>query len=288
MSYADRAFKEICRDILDNGTDTSLEKVRPKWPDGTPAYTFKQFGVVRTYDLRKEFPAITIRPTALKSCMDEVLWIYQRQSNNIHDLKPHIWDEWTDEDGSIGKAYGYQVGKQTITKYATTGTPVIEDQMTRVIRDLIETPFSRRIKINLWNVEELHEMRLQPCCYDLTFNVTKEKNEEKLVLNLCLNQRSQDMLAASNWNVAQYSILLMMVAQVVDMVPGKLLHNITDCHIYDRHVPIIEELLKRPEHDAPVVKLNPEVKDFFKFTTDDLIVENYVTEPQVKNIPIAI
>lgn len=320
MSYADQVFKKICKDILENGTDTSGELVRPKWPDGTPSYTIKQFGVTNVYDLRKEFPAITIRPTGLKSCMDEILWIYQRKSNNIHDLKPHIWDEWADEKGSIGKAYGFQVGSKYIhhkkkvdpeyilnNKEKFTPETVAEaaeklysgnrdgvtmgirmDQMDAVLYDLKHNPFSRRIKINLWNVKELYEMRLQPCCYDLTFNVTKEPGYDKLILNATLVQRSQDMLAASNWNVAQYSILLMMVAQVSDMVPGKLLHVITDCHIYDRHVDFVKELLERPEHPAPKVYLNPEIKDFYKFTTKDLIIENYVTEPQIKNIPIAI
>lgn len=280
MSYADKIFKEMCRDILENGTSTEGEKVRPHWEDGTKAYTIKKFGVVNRYDLRKEFPAITIRKTALKSAMDEVLWIYQRKSNNIHDLKPHIWDSWADESGSIGTAYGYVVGEKFLYK----GEEI--DQMDYVLKQLKENPYSRRILTNLYQFHDLATGHLDPCCYSATYNVTKEGDD--LVLNMVLNQRSQDVLAANNWNVAQYGILLMMVAQVNHMIPGELIHVIADAHIYDRHVDIIKELLDRPEHPAPKVWLNPEVTDFYSFTTDDLYVEDYITEPQIKNIPIAI
>ena len=280
MSYADKIFKEMCRDILENGTSTEGEKVRPHWEDGTKAYTIKKFGVVNRYDLRKEFPAITIRKTALKSAMDEILWIYQRKSNNIHDLKPHIWDSWADESGSIGTAYGYVVGEKFLYK----GEEI--DQMDYVLKQLRENPYSRRILTNLYQFHDLATGHLDPCCYSATYNVTKEGDD--LVLNMVLNQRSQDVLAANNWNVAQYGILLMMVAQVNHMIPGELIHVIADAHIYDRHVDIIKELLDRPEHPAPKVWLNPEVTDFYSFTTDDLYVEDYITEPQIKNIPIAI
>lgn len=280
MSYADKIFKEMCRDILENGTSTEGEKVRPHWEDGTQAYTIKKFGVVNRYDLRKEFPAITIRKTALKSAMDEILWIYQRKSNNIHDLKPHIWDSWADESGSIGTAYGYVVGEKFLYK----GEEI--DQMDYVLKQLKENPYSRRILTNLYQFHDLATGHLDPCCYSATYNVTKEGDD--LVLNMVLNQRSQDVLAANNWNVAQYAILLMMVAQVNHMIPGELIHVIADAHIYDRHVDIIKELLDRPEHPAPKVWLNLEVTDFYSFTTDDLHVEDYITEPQIKNIPIAI
>ena len=280
MSYADKIFKEMCRDILENGTSTEGEKVRPHWEDGTKAYTIKKFGVVNRYDLRKEFPAITIRKTALKSAMDEILWIYQKKSNNIHDLKPHIWDSWADESGSIGSAYGYVVGEKFLYK----GEEI--DQMDYVLKQLKENPYSRRILTNLYQFHDLATGHLDPCCYSATYNVTKEGDD--LVLNMVLNQRSQDVLAANNWNVAQYAILLMMVAQVNHMIPGELIHVIADAHIYDRHVDIIKELLDRPEHPAPKVWLNPEVTDFYSFTTDDLYVEDYITEPQIKNIPIAI
>ena len=282
MSYADQIFKEMCRDIIENGTSTEGEKVRPKWEDGTSAYTIKKFGVVNRYDLSKGFPALTLRRTGLKSCMDEILWIYQKKSNNIHDLNSHIWDEWADETGSIGKAYGYQIGVKSHYKEGDM------DQMERVLFDLKQNPYSRRIMTNTYVFSDLSEMHLYPCAYGVTYNVTKRPGEEKLVLNMVLNQRSQDVLAANNWNVCQYAILLMMVAQVCDMVPGELLHVIADAHIYDRHVDIIKELITRPEHPAPKVWLNPEVKDFYAFTTDDLHVEGYETEPQIKDIPIAV
>ena len=305
MSYADKVFKENLKSILEEGTSTKNQKVRPHWEDGTPAYTIKQFGISNTYDLRKEFPAITVRKTALKSCMDEILWIYQKKSYNINDLNSHIWDEWADKDGSIGKAYGYQVGKAYIhhvsdklpSSYdypSVLAQATIDrkykiwfDQMDAVLYDLKNTPFSRRIMISLWNPEELNEMRLQPCCWSVIFNVTDE-GQDKYVLNMVLNQRSNDFITANNWNTAQYAILLMMVAQSVNMIPGKLVHNITDCHVYDRHIDIAKELINRPEHPAPKVSLNPEIHNFYDFKTSDLIVEDYETEPQIKNIPIAI
>ncbi|MCI1722094.1 MAG: thymidylate synthase [Lachnospiraceae bacterium] len=282
MSYADRVFIDMCRDILENGTSTEGEKVRPHWEDGSSAYTIKKFGVVNRYDLRKEFPALTLRPTALKSAMDEVLWIWQRKSNNIHDLKPHIWDEWADENGSIGKAYGYQMSVKHQYREGEF------DQVDRVLYDLKNNPFSRRILTNLYNHHDLHEMALYPCAYSMTFNVTEHKGDERLTLNAILNQRSQDVLAANNWNVAQYSILLMMFAQVCGMIPGELVHVIADAHIYDRHVSVVKELIARPAYPAPAVRLNPEVKDFYAFTTDDLIVENYQHGEQIRNIPIAV
>lgn len=282
MSKADDIFCAMCADIIDNGTTTEGQKVRPRWEDGTPAYTIKKFGVCNRYDLREEFPALTLRRTALKSAMDEVLWIYQRKSNNIHDLSSHIWDEWADEDGSIGKAYGYQIG---VKSHYPQGDL---DQMDKVLLDLRETPYSRRIMTNTYVFSDLSEMNLYPCAYSVTYNVTQNPNEDRPTLNMLLNQRSQDVLAANNWNVCQYAILLMMVAQVNNMIPGDLVHMIADAHIYDRHVDIIRELISRPRHAAPRVSLNPEVWDFYAFTTDDLIVEGYEHGPQVKNIPIAV
>ena len=282
MSLADRIFINMCRDILDNGTSTEGEKVRPHWEDGTPAYTMKRFGVVNRYDLSKEFPILTLRKTALKSATDEMLWIWQKKSNNIHDLHSHIWDEWADEDGSIGKAYGYQMGVKHQYREG------MMDQVDRVIYDLKNNPFSRRIMTNLYVHQDLHELNLYPCAYSMTFNVTQGKGEEKLTLNAVLNQRSQDVLAANNWNVVQYAVLLHMLAQVCGMKVGELVHVIADAHIYDRHIPIIEELIKREPLEAPAFWLNPEIHDFYQFTRDDVKVENYITGPQVENIPIAI
>lgn len=282
MSYADTLFIHMCKDIMENGYSTEGEKVRPKWEDGTSAYTIKQFGVVNRYDLSKEFPALTLRKTYVKSAIDEILWIWQRKSNNIHDLKSHIWDEWADEDGSIGKAYGYQLGVKHQYKEG------MMDQVDRVIYDLKHTPYSRRIMTNIYVHQDLHEMNLYPCAYSMTFNVTQKKGHDKLTLNAVLNQRSQDILAANNWNVVQYSVLLMMIAQVCGMEAGELLHVIADAHIYDRHIPIIKELISRPTYEAPTFWMNPDIKNFYDFTLDDFKIENYEAGPQIKNIPIAI
>lgn len=276
MSKADVLFVNMCKGILENGFSTEGQTVRARWEDGTPAHTIKNFGVVNRYNLQEEFPALTLRPTAIKSAVDEMLWIWQKKSNNIKDLNSHIWDEWADENGSIGKAYGYQM--QVKYKFAQGEM----DQVDNVIWQLKNTPYSRRIMTNIYNFADLSEMGLEPCAYSVTFNVTGNK------LNAILNQRSQDILAANNWNVVQYSVLVHMLAQVCGLVPGELVHVIADAHIYDRHVPIIEEMITRPQYPAPKFALNPDVKDFYEFTTDDLIITDYEKNPQIKNIPIAV
>ncbi len=276
MSKADEKFIAMCQDIISNGFSTEGEKVRPKWEDGTYAYTLKRFGVVNRYDLSEEFPAITLRKTYVKSAIDELLWIWQKKSNNVNDLKSHIWDSWADENGSIGKAYGYQLGVKHKYKEG------MMDQVDRVLFDLKNNPYSRRIMTNIYVHQDLSEMNLYPCAYSVTFNVTGDR------LNAILNQRSQDVLAANNWNVVQYAVLVHMMAQVSGLKPGELVHVIADAHIYDRHIPIVEELIKRPTYPAPKFTMNPEVKDFYEFTLDDFNIEDYVTGPQVTNIPIAI
>lgn len=281
MSLADNIFIEMCKDILENGVSTEGEKVRPKWEDGSYAYTIKKFGVVNRYDLSKEFPALTLRKTAIKSCIDELLWIWQKKSNNINDLNSHIWDAWADENGSIGKAYGYQMGVKHIYKEGEM------DQVDRVIYDLKHNPYSRRIMTNLYVHQDLHEMRLYPCAYSMTFNVTKRKDSDKLVLNAILNQRSNDILAANNWNVCQYSVLVHMLAQVCGYEVGELVHVIADAHIYDRHVPIIQELITRPTYPAPKFRMNPEVKDFYQFKVEDFELLDYRYGPKV-HIPVAV
>lgn len=276
MSRADKLFKNMCRDILENGYSSEGQKVRAVWPDGTPAHTIKKFGVINRYDLQEEFPALTLRPTAIKSAVDEILWIWQKKSNNIKDLKSSIWDEWADENGSIGKAYGYQLG----VKYRFAHGCM--DQVDNVLWQLKNTPYSRRIITNIYKFDDLMEMGLEPCAYSMTFNVTGDK------LNGILNQRSQDILAANNWNVVQYAVLLHMFAQVSNLKAGELVHVIADAHIYDRHVPVIEELLSRDEYPAPKFTLNPRIKNFYDFTVEDIIIEDYEKNPQIKNIPIAI
>ena len=282
MSYADKIFIDMCRNIIENGTSTEGEKVRPVWEDGTSAYTIKKFGVVNRYDLSEEFPALTLRRTAIKSCVDELLWIWQKKSNNVNELKSHIWDSWADETGSIGKAYGYQMGVKHQYREG------MMDQTDRVIYDLKNNPYSRRIMTNIYVHQDLHEMNLYPCAYSMTFNVTKEKDSDKLTLNGILNQRSQDVLTANNWNVCQYAVLLHMLAQVCGMKAGEFVHVIADAHIYDRHVPMIEELISREPLPAPTLWLNPEVKDFYEFTPDDVRLDNYETHPQIKDIPVAV
>lgn len=332
MSKADKIFRAMCEDIIKNGYSSEGHEVRPKWSDGTPAHTKKRFGVVNRYNLAEEFPAVTFRKTFIKSAIDETLWIWQKKSNNIHNLKSHIWDEWADGNGTIGKAYGYQQArlyrykgvKVAGLKKAFPGikkgfvfyTSAVKDdaygydveencynqgydfvnhpiairvgkdfmmtQIDKAIYDLVNHPLSRRIMVTMWIPEDLHEMALEPCAYSMTFNVTGDR------LNAILNQRSQDVLAAGNWNVCQYACLLMMIAQVTGYKPGELVHVISDCHIYDRHIPIIEELIQREEFPAPTVTLNPDVKNFYDFTVADFTIENYQAGEQVKNIPIAI
>lgn len=276
MSRADELFIKMCRKILTEGYSDEGMDVRPRWEDGTPAHTKKIFGVVNRYDLSEEFPILTLRPTPLKLATDEMLWIWQKKSNRVADLKSGVWDAWADENGTIGKAYGYQMGVKHKYKEG------MMDQVDRVLYDLKHNPQSRRIMTNMYVHADLSEMALYPCAYSMTFNVTDGK------LNAILNQRSQDILAANNWNVVQYAVLVHMLAQVSGLGIGELVHVISDAHIYDRHLPIVEELISRETYDAPKFWLNPEVDDFYKFTTDDVKVEGYKKGPQIKNIPIAV
>ena len=258
MSYADKVFVNNIKDILQNGFSDENLAVRPHWEDGTPAHTIKKFGIVNRYNLQEEFPILTIRRTYIKSAMDELLWIWQKKSNDIHQLKSHVWDSWADENGTIGKAYGYQLGVKHKYKEG------MFDQVDRVIYDLKHNPQSRRILTNIYVHQDLSEMALYPCAYSMTFNVSGN------TLNAILNQRSQDMLAANNWNVVQYSILVYMMAQVSGLVPGEFVHVIADAHIYDRHIPIVKEIIENEQFPAPKFTLNPEIKDFYQFTTDDI------------------
>jgi len=276
MALADQIFRRTCEDILNHGVRDDDLTVRPHWEDGTPAHTIKKFGVVNRYDLSKEFPILTLRRTYWKSAVDELLWIWQKKSNNVRDLSSHIWDEWADENGSIGKAYGYQLGVKHHYKEGDM------DQVDRVLYDLKHNPASRRILTNIYNFADLHEMALYPCAYSMTFNVSNG------TLNAILNQRSQDMLAANNWNVVQYAVLVHMFAQVSGLKAGELVHVIADCHIYDRHIPIIEKMLRESERSAPTFTVDPTVTDFYAFTKDSFKLENYEYAPFEDKIPIAI
>ena len=276
MSRADQIFVENMKEIMEHGVSDEKYNVRPHWADGTPAHTIKKFGIINTYDLQEEFPILTIRRTALKSAIDEILWIWQKKSNNIHDLHSHIWDSWADENGSIGKAYGYQLGKKAIYPEGEF------DQVDRVLYDLKHNPNSRRIMTNIYNFEDLHEMGLYPCAYSMTFNVEGDR------LNGILNQRSNDMLTANNWNVVQYDILIMMFAQVSGLKPGKLIHVIADAHIYDRHIPLVKKVIAKPQHKAPKLVMNPDVKNFYDFKVEDFQLIDYEYEILEEKIPVAI
>ena len=276
MSIADEIFKANCLDIINNGYSTEKEKVRPHWEDGTSAYTIKKFGVVNRYDLSKEFPILTLRYTNWKAAIDEILWIWQKKSNKVSDLNSHIWDEWVGEDGTIGKAYGYQLGVKHKYKEGEF------DQVDRVLFDLKNNPYSRRIMTNIYNFADLHEMNLYPCAYSMTFNVTDGK------LNAILNQRSQDTLTANNWNVVQYAVLVHMFAQVSGLEAGEFVHVISDMHIYDRHIDMVKELINRPSLPAPKFTMNKEIKNFYDFTVDDFNIEGYEYGPSLGKIPVAV
>ena len=276
MSIADEIFKANCLDIINNGYSTEKEKVRPHWEDGTSAYTIKKFGVVNRYDLSKEFPILTLRYTNWKAAIDELLWIWQKKSNKVSDLNSHIWDDWVGEDGTIGKAYGYQLGVKHKYKEGEF------DQVDRVLFDLKNNPYSRRIMTNIYNFADLHEMNLYPCAYSMTFNVTDGK------LNAILNQRSQDTLTANNWNVVQYAVLVHMFAQVSGLEAGEFVHVISDMHIYDRHIDMVKELINRPSLPAPKFTMNKEIKNFYDFTVDDFNIEGYEYGPSLGKIPVAV
>ena len=276
MSQADLIFINMCKDILENGFSDEGYDVRPKWPDGAPAHTIKKFCVVNRYDLSAEFPIMTLRPTYMKNAIDEILWIWQKKSNNIKDLNSHIWDACADENGSIVKAYGYQLGIKHRYREGEF------DQVDRVLYDLKHNPNSRRIIVNMYNHADLIDMNLYPCAYSVTFNVTGRK------LNAILNQRSQDVLVANNWNVVQYAVLVHMFAQVSGLEPGELVHVIADAHIYDRHIPLVKELISRECYPAPKFIMNPDIKDFYAFEVNDFRLENYIVGPQIRNIPVAI
>ena len=276
MSQADALYRATCLDILEHGVWDTEQAVWPRWEDGTPAHTIKKFGVVNRYDLREEFPIMTLRRTAFRNCVDELLWIWQKKSNNVNDLHSHVWDSWADETGSIGKAYGYQLGIRH--RY-----PEGEfDQVDRVLYDLKHNPASRRILTSLYNFQDLHEMHLYPCAYSMTFNVSGR------TLNAILNQRSQDMLTANNWNVCQYAVLLHMFAQVSGLEAGELVHVIADCHIYDRHVPLVRKMLDNPSYPAPAFSIDTSVTDFYRFTPDSFRLEGYRYAPFGERIPVAV
>jgi len=276
LSLADIIFVDMCKDIIKNGYSSENEKVRPRWSDGSFANTIKKFGIINRYDLSVEFPIITLRPTNLKAAIDEIIWIWIKKSNDIRDLNSNIWNEWTDEKNTIGKAYGYQLGRKIDFPEGKM------DQVDWILKTLKNNKNSRRIISNIFNHDDLKDMQLHPCAWSITLNVTGNK------LNMILNQRSQDILVANNWNVCQYAILLMMFAQCSNLQAGELVHVIADAHIYDKHIKLIKELIGREQHRAPILKMNPLKKDFYEFKVDDFELIDYIAGKQIRNIPVAI
>ena len=302
MSYADQVFVKMCEDVL---SQDNMEKCRAVWKDtNEQSSTISKFAVVNRYDLRKEFPILTLRKTPIKSAIDELLWIYQKKSNNVHDLNSHVWDDWADDNGSIGAAYGYQIGSKlrkatheihegfaTANGFVESGIHVYNeflDQTDFVLHELKYNPFSRRIITNMLSIEDTHMMGLEPCAFMMNYKVTRDKGSDKLVLNAILYQRSQDILAANAWNVVQYAALVHMFAQVSNMIAGEFVHVIADCHIYDRHIDIVKELIKRPQYPAPKLIINPDITDFYSFTPDDFKLENYQYGEPIKGIDVAV
>lgn len=275
MSLADDLFIQNCRDILENGVSDEGCEVRPRWEDGTPAHTIKKFCIVNRYDLQKEFPLMTLRRVYYRSAINEILWIYQKKSNRVSELSSHIWDAWADENGTIGKAYGYQLG---VKHHYPEGD---FDQVDRVLYDLKHNPNSRRIMTNTYNHADLSEMRLAPCAYSMTFNVSGNR------LNAILNQRSQDMLTANNWNVCQYAALLTMFAKASGFEPGELVHVIADAHIYDRHVDAVKRLIEKKPYPAPEMQVE-DITDFYKFTKNSFTAVDYKYHEFTDKIPVAI
>ena len=275
MSKADELFIQNCRDILENGVSDEGCEVRPHWADGTPAHTIKKFCIVNRYNLQEEFPIMTLRRVYYRSAIDEILWIYQKKSNRVAELNSHIWDAWADENGTIGKAYGYQLG---VKHHYPEGD---FDQVDKVLYDLKHNPNSRRIMTNTYNHADLHEMRLAPCAYSMTFNVSGNR------LNAILNQRSQDMLTANNWNVCQYAALLIMFAKSSGLEPGELVHVIADAHIYDRHIDAVKRLIEKKPFPDPEMRVE-DITDFYKFTKDSFTAVDYKYHEFTDKIPVAI
>ena len=285
MTQADENFIKTCKEILKNGYSSEGTNVRTRWEDGTEANYYSIVGVQNKYDLEKEFPMITLRNNSktIKNAIDEILWIWQKKSNKISELTSHIWDQWAGEDGTIGKAYGFQLAKKY--EFKTKDGMQTLDQVDYMLYLLKHDPASRRIMTNIFDFGDLKDMNLEPCAYSTQWLVKEGK------LHLILNQRSQDMLAANGWNTMQYAALLCMVAKCVDLKPGTLTHNIGDCHIYDRHVPLIEKLIEaKPMDVSPKLIINNDTKDFYEFKVEDFEIQGYDYNKDIKlgKIPVAI
>ena len=285
MTQADKNFIDTCKEILEHGYSSVGTNVRTIWEDdGSEANYISIVGVTNKYDVAKEFPMITLRnnTNTVKKAIDELLWIWQKKSNNVNDLNSHIWDQWADEDGSIGKAYGYQMQKKYNFKIGSEIKNI--DQVDYVLELLKNNPSSRRIMTNIFDFEDLKDMNLEPCAYGTQWLVKEGK------LHLILNQRSQDMLAANGWNTMQYAALLHMFAQCAGLEVGTLTHNIGDCHIYDRHIPLVEKLISAEPMDAsPKLIINNNTKNFYEFKVEDFEIKGYDYNKEINlgRIPVA-
>ena len=285
MTQADKNFIETCKEILENGYSSKGTNVRTRWEDGEEANYISIVGVTNKYDVSKEFPMITLRnnTNTVKKAIDEILWIWQKKSNKVSDLNSHIWDQWAGEDGTIGKAYGYQMSKKY--NFKTKDGIKSMDQVDYVLYLLKNNPSSRRIMTNIFNFDDLKDMNLEPCAYGTQWLVKEGK------LHLILNQRSQDMLTANGWNTMQYAALLCMFAQCAGLEVGTLTHNIGDCHIYDRHIPLVKKLIEaQPMDVSPKLIINNKTTNFYDFKVEDFEIQGYDYNKNIKlgKIPVAI
>ena len=300
MSLADKYFKEAANKILTEGYSDESMQVRPHWEDGTPAHTIKTFCYVCRYDLSKEFPILTLRRQAFKTMIKELLWMWQMKSNNINDVDFHIWDQWADENGSIGKTYSYQLAQkyghhkikegEDLSSYpsAEIGNDgwVYLDQVDGVLYDLKNNPASRRIITNMWQIKDLKDMNLAPCVYETLWDITPDGK-----LNMTLIQRSGDMCAAAapgGFDTIEYATLLYLMAHVCGYKPGEFVHIVNNLHIYDRHIDIIKKVCNNPEYDAPKLWINTDKTDFYDFTIDDFKLIDYQSTKLEEKIEVAI
>ena len=284
MNQADEQYKRVVETVLRVGVMDTDQKVRTVWKDGTPAHSISWIGQHMIFD-NTEVPIITTKRVAWKTAIKELLWIWQMKSNRVQDLRDmgvKIWNEWEKEDGTIGKAYGYQLGKKNrwVTEKEYYPDPSGEinalhltmkkvDQVDYLLYQLKTNPASRRHITMLWNPDELDSMALTPCVYETQWHVKQGK------LHLEVRCRSNDLALGNPFNIFQYNILQRMIAQVTGYELGNYIYHIGDAHLYDRHIEPVSEQIKRESFEAPTLWINPEVKSFYDFTIDDFKLIDY-------------
>jgi thymidylate synthase len=276
MNSADKQYLDLVRNIIENGYSDEGENVRPKWADGTPAYTKSLISCKMQFD-NSEVPILTTKQVAWKTAIKELLWIWQMKSNRIEDLHKmnvHIWDEWEIKEGkwagTIGPAYGYQLGKK-----CRKVNGELLDQVDYLLWSLKNNP-SRRMITTLWDKDDLDEMALTPCVWKTNWLVKGRK------LHLIVGIRSNDMALGNPFNVFQYSVLQRMIAQVTGYELGTLNFDIDDAHVYDRHIEPLKQQLKREPYSAPKLWINPEITNFYDFTPDDFKLIDYKHHPKIE------